>query len=178
MTFVELAHMPLACAAKAARILRRALPALAVAAACAAAVATAPAAAQAIRAPLDIQPLVIRDDAGGRVDWRAEKIAKLRQSGQPVQLRGECMSACTMYLSLPQVCVAANATFGFHGPSFYGIPLNDYDFNYWSQVIAAHYPPAIAEWYMTEARFNTNRTRRIRGSELIKLGYPECGSAA
>ncbi|GGH50100.1 hypothetical protein GVY41_05535 [Frigidibacter albus] len=178
MTFEDLTRMPLACASSIARALRRALPALAVATACAAALGPAPAAAQAIRAPLNIQPLVIRDDAGGRVDWRAEKIAKLRQSGQPVQLRGECMSACTMYLSLPQVCVAANATFGFHGPSFYGIPLNDYDFNYWSQVIAAHYPAPIAEWFMTEARYSTNRTRRIRGSELIRMGIPECGSAA
>lgn len=177
MTFEDLTHMPRACAAKAARVLRRACPTLAVVAACAALLGPAPADAQGIRAPLSIQPLVIRDDAGGRVDWRAAEIAKLRASGRPVELRGECMSACTMYLSLPQVCVAANTTFGFHGPSFYGIPLNQHDFDYWSQVIAAHYPKAIADWYMADARFNTNRTRRIRGSELIKMGYPECGSA-
>lgn len=178
MTFKDFTRMPLACAATAARALCRALPALAVMAAGLAGLGPAPADAQAIRAPLGIQPLVIRDDAGGRVDWRAEKIEKLRQSGQPVQLRGECMSACTMYLALPQVCVAANATFGFHGPSFYGIPLSDHDFNYWSDVIAAHYPAPIAEWYMAEARYSMNRTRRIRGSELIRMGIPECGSAA
>ena len=124
--------------------------------------------------PAGADPLMIRDDAGGRVDWRAAEIADLRQSGQPVELRGECMSACTMYLSLPQVCVAANATFGFHGPSFYGIPLNDYDFNYWSEVIAAHYPPAIAEWYMTEARFAVHRLRRISGAEMIRQGVQQC----
>jgi len=178
MTFEDLTHMPLACAANIARALRRALPALAVATACAAALGPAPAAAQAIRAPLSIQPLVIRDDAGGRVDWRAAEIAELRSAGRLVELRGECMSACTMYLSLPGVCVAANTTFGFHGPSFYGIPLNAHDFDYWSQVIAAHYPEPIATWYMSEARFSVNRTRRIRGSEMIKIGYPECGNNA
>jgi len=124
--------------------------------------------------PAAADPLVIRDDAGGRVDWRAEKIAQLRRSGQPVELRGECMSACTMYLSLPQVCVAANTTFGFHGPSFYGIPLNAHDFDYWSGVIAAHYPPAIAEWYLTDARFARHRLRRISGGEMIRLGVRQC----
>ncbi|WP_126978264.1 hypothetical protein [Frigidibacter oleivorans] len=122
-------------------------------------------------------PLVVRDDPGGRVDHRAAEIAKLRKSGQPVELRGECFSACTMYLALPNACTARNTMFGFHGPSYYGAPLPKFDFEYWSKIIASHYPPKLAQWYMTKARYKTNRMVRLSGAELIKFGIAECGAA-
>ncbi len=62
----------------------------------------------------------------------------MRASGQPVVINGPCLSACTMYLSLPkgQVCVTKRATFGFHRAS---TPLSN-------KVVWESYPEAVREW--------------------------------
>jgi hypothetical protein len=122
--------------------------------------------------------LIVRNDPGGVVGKRATEIDQLRAQGVRVELRGEvCLSSCTMYLGLANTCVFRGTTFGFHGPSFYGRKLSDNDFEYWSQVIASHYPPRLRNWFLTTARYKTNDYYRVKGAELIRMGVPECGEA-
>ncbi len=59
--------------------------------------------------------LSIYVDTGGRVKLYAEKIAEV--SHKEIRILGTCMSSCTMFLGMKNVCVADNATIGFHGPS-------------------------------------------------------------
>lgn len=87
----------------------------------------------------------------------------------PQRITGYCASACTM--KMLNGCVSPDTTLMFHGPSYYGFPLSDRDFQYWSLVIARHYPPKIAEWYLSEGRYT--RTT-MTGQEAIELGARKC----
>lgn len=87
----------------------------------------------------------------------------------PERITGYCASSCTM--KMLNGCVEPSATLVFHGPSYYGLPLSEIEFDYWSKVIASHYPPSLAEWYMIEGRYtNTSMT----GQEVIDLGARKC----
>jgi hypothetical protein len=58
-------------------------------------------------------PVVVTKDVGGSVvDYQAQT-ARYRLSGREVKLHG-CRSACTMALSLPNVCVYPDSTLKFH----------------------------------------------------------------
>lgn len=118
--------------------------------------------------------LVIRNDPGGLLGARSAEIRALRASGQRVELRGGCYSACTMYLGLPNVCVAATARFGFHGPSWYGADLPPDRFEHWSQVMARNYREPLRSWFLNEARHRTTDYFMLSGADLIRMGYPRC----
>jgi hypothetical protein len=135
-----------------------------------------PAAAQSVGyAP---RAVLIRNDMGGDVGARANKIAAMRAQGQHVAIVGAaCYSSCTMYLGLPGTCVSRKTQFGFHRPSFYGAALSPAKFEYWSQVIAQHYPAALQGWYLRVGRYSTNLIR-MSGAELIRLGMPECDATS
>lgn len=118
---------------------------------------------------------VVRNDFGGRIAVRAAEVARLSSAGVRVEIRGHtCLSACTMYLGVREVCVEPGVTFGFHAPSLYGAQLSDRDFTYWSGVIAAHYPEPIRGWYLATARDTTTGFHRVSGAELIRHGVPAC----
>ena len=130
---------------------------------------------QSVHAQARSAALVIGDDRGGFVRARLSKIDRLRSRGQRVEIRGRlCLSSCTMYLGLENVCVDPNTTFGFHGPGMAIGQLTQEQFEYVSSVIAAHYPPQIKEWYMREGRMRTRGFYRMKGAELIRLGVAEC----
>lgn len=74
----------------------------------------APAPAAAPAAPQG--PIVIRDNRGGNVVQMMAYRQQLAASGRPVEIRGLCNSACTMLVTLPNACLAPDATVGFHAP--------------------------------------------------------------
>ena len=118
---------------------------------------------------------IVRNDRGGIVGDRAEEIRRLKSTGRRVEIQGDiCLSSCTMYLGAGDVCVNPNTRFGFHGPSYYGKPLPPEYFDYWSDVIAEHYPKPVRDWFMQTGRHRINGYYTIRGTELIRLGMPAC----
>jgi hypothetical protein len=122
------------------------------------------------------QPKIIRKDLGGSVADRVSILQRLKATGQPVEIRGQCASSCTMYLGLPNTCVAPNARLGFHGPqsALYGISLPADEFEYWSHLMADEYPPRIRSWFLTTARNVTVGAYFISGREAIRLGARAC----
>jgi len=131
--------------------------------------------AQVISAGYSSPAIEIRNDMGGDVGARANKIAAMRANGQSVAIRGpSCYSACTMYLSLAGSCVSRTTRFGFHRPSHYGAALSPDQFEFWSNVIAAHYPAPLQSWYMNEGRYSIS-LQVISGADLIRMGVAECG---
>ena len=118
--------------------------------------------------------LVVRADGGGLLGRRSEKIRALAASGERVELRGTCMSACTMYLSLKNLCIAPDARFGFHGPSWYGKALPPRQFDYWSKLMARHYREPLRSWFMKTGRYQLTGYFQFSGRQLIDLGYPSC----
>lgn len=132
---------------------------------------------QAVTAQTNISsaPLVVGNDRGGDLRERIYEIRALRQTGQPVQIQGRiCYSTCTMYLGLPQTCVSPTTTFGFHGPSSYGLPLAPAVFDRASELIRDHYPQQLQKWYMESARHQIWSLHRISGTEIIRMGVAAC----
>lgn len=119
---------------------------------------------------------IVSNDQGGPVESRLREIAQLRSAGTRVEIRGQCDSACTMFLGLPNACVAQSSRLGFHGPQsqYYGISLPPEEFEYWSRVMADHYPGAIRAWFMAEARQTTMGLITISGSDAIRMGARAC----
>lgn len=126
---------------------------------------------------LPAETLIIGNDAGGRIDHRQQIIQRIKQAGDRVEIRGGyCNSACTMFLGLPNMCISASTVFGFHGPSsqFPGFPLQPKTFERWSRVMADHYPQPLRSWFLTDARYELEGIKRVRGRDIIQMGVAEC----
>lgn len=120
------------------------------------------------------EALVISRDYGGSVMQRLRELNNLRMQRTPVKVVGQCMSACTMYLGLPQTCVSANAVFGFHGPSRRG-QSRALTNSSAAELLAAHYPPALRQWYLREGQYvASDRVIKISGRDMHRMGVPRC----
>lgn len=109
-------------------------------------------------------------DEGGSVLARAGEIVALAARGEGKRVGGECLSACTMYLGLPGACFEEGATLGFHGPrGANGAPLPPLRFEATSRLMASHYPPRLAQWFMDDAR-HSRGIIRVPAADLIARG--------
>lgn len=125
--------------------------------------------------PAGQRVFIVHDDRGGVISERQHQIQSLTAQGTRIEIRGNvCLSSCTMYLGAPDVCVLPKTRFGFHGPSNHGRPLTSNQFEYWSQVIADHYPAPLDRWYMSTARHLTQGYYYLSGAQLITLGLTAC----
>lgn len=119
--------------------------------------------------------LIIGDDHGGKVSDRQRQIAQIRQQKLSVEIRGtHCLSSCTMLLALPDLCIHPDTIFGFHGPTDFGEPLLPQQFEYWSQIIAKHYPPALRRWYLQTARHRLTGYYNMTGRQIAAHGINLC----
>ena len=120
--------------------------------------------------------LDVRHDMGGVVSQRFNQIEQLRAAGTRVRILGTCVSACTLYLGLPNACVSPTARLGFHGPGtrLKGLPLPRQEFERISRQMAAYYPGQIRGWFMSEARLRTESYYTITGSQAIAMGAKPC----
>lgn len=111
-------------------------------------------------------PVVVTKDVGGYVADYQTQTALYRMTGREVRLH-ECRSACTMALSLPNVCVYPDSVLKFH--QAYD-PRNHEANLQVSQQLFDSYPAAV------QARLGTltREYRVLRGSELIALGIRNC----
>lgn len=118
--------------------------------------------------------LTVRNDYGGRVDYRQRAVAALLDTGGTVRLSGVCNSACTMYLALgpKRLCAEPGVVFGFHAATD---ARTKAVLPYWNDVLAAHYPKPVAVFFREHAAHVTEGIVRVRGSDLIRLGFvSEC----
>lgn len=127
--------------------------------------------------PAQMAPMRITLDRGGELPTYMRKVEQARITGQPIQITGQCMSACTLFLGTENVCVTRSARLGFHGPSNRGVPLSPVLFELWSQYMADHYPEPIRTWYLRDARHSIGPMAFVSGQELIRLGVSECATA-
>ncbi|MGR3485111.1 MAG: hypothetical protein ACU0BF_07180 [Paracoccaceae bacterium] len=106
----------------------------------------------------DRTELLIFNDTGGNPAEYELMWLRLAATGKPVRL-GECNSACTMFLSLPDVCLLPGRRFGFHASNFGGM---------FNPLMTARYPPNIrarflADWGTRE------RLTILRAEELVAI---------
>jgi hypothetical protein len=121
--------------------------------------------------------ILITHDLGGPVEERMRRIERMRARGEAVAIPyGRCISACTLYLGLPDTCVGPSAEFGFHGPSAgtAGLGLPPDEFYRISGAMAQFYPAPVREWFLTTARYTKLTYLRVSGAQLIELGVKQC----
>ena len=119
-----------------------------------------------LQPPPDMSPVVVVKDFGGYVNEYAAQTESYRRSGREVRIH-ECHSACTMALSLPNVCVYKDSVFKFH--QAYD-PRNHVTNWAITDELYRTYPDAVRERLGTPTKTFTV----MRGMELIGLGVRDC----
>ena len=111
-------------------------------------------------------PVIVMKDVGGLVADYQARTEQYRAEGREVRLH-ECRSACTLALSLPNVCVYPSSLLKFHKAYDWNTKVRDEAV---SAQLMASYPPAI------QARLGglTRDYRVLTGVELIALGVRDC----
>lgn len=115
-------------------------------------------------------PVVVYKDVGGLVSDYEAITERYRRENREVRLH-ECRSACTLALSLPNVCVYPDAKVKFH--QAYNAINRETDLGVSSRLFAS-YPAAV------QARLGnlTREYRVLTGTELIALGMRNCEGGA
>ena len=111
-------------------------------------------------------PVVVMKDVGGFVSEYQAQTALYRREGREVRLH-ECRSACTLALSLPNVCVYPTSLLKFH--KAYNANTREADEGISGELFRS-YPAAV------QARLGglTREYRVLTGTELIALGMRNC----
>ncbi|MBI5012729.1 MAG: hypothetical protein HZC06_08385, partial [Methylocystis sp.] len=105
-------------------------------------------------------------DVGGLVSDYEALTERYRRENREVRLH-ECRSACTLALSLPNVCVYPDAKVKFH--QAYNAINREVDLGVSSRLFAS-YPTAV----QARLGYLTREYRVLSGTELIALGMRNC----
>ena len=99
-------------------------------------------------------------------------ISQYNASGERFRIESHCQSACTMFLSIRNVCVTPGATLLFHagGSMQKGIISPSC-----TQQMLSTYNAALRQYVTDNHYMDTFAFHSISGSEIIKrFGYPAC----
>lgn len=111
-------------------------------------------------------PVIVYKDVGGLVTDYEAATDQYRRENREVRLH-ECRSACTLALSLPNVCVYPDAQVKFH--KAYNAITREADEGISSKLFAS-YPAAV----QARLGYLTREYRVLSGRELIALGMRNC----
>jgi hypothetical protein len=111
-------------------------------------------------------PVIVYKDVGGLVSDYEAQTEQYRRENREVRLH-ECRSACTLALSLPNVCVYPDAQVKFH--QAYNAITRETDLGISSRLFSS-YPAAV----QARLGYLTREYRVLSGRELIALGMRNC----
>ena len=112
----------------------------------------------------EVGTITVGDDRGGFLNFYIEKTERFRRSGERVRIMGRCDSACTLYLSLPRVCVGPNARLGFHQASRPdGNP-----------ILLSYYPRPIRDWLDSVGGLPPFSSLVVLQGEALRRLVPPC----
>lgn len=114
--------------------------------------------------------IVVQKDVGGLVRAYQERTELYRSQNREVRLH-ECRSACTLALSLPNVCVYPSSTLKFH--QAYNDITKAVDYGVTGELWSS-YPQGVREKLGTLTR----QYKVLRGAELIAVGVRNCNEPA
>jgi hypothetical protein len=116
--------------------------------------------------PPSPQPVVVYKDVGGLVSDYEARTEDYRRENREVRLH-ECRSACTLALSLPNVCVYPDAKLKFH--QAYNEQTREADLGVSARLFDS-YPTAVRG----RLGYLTRQYKVLSGVELIALGVRDC----
>lgn len=111
-------------------------------------------------------PVIVYKDVGGLVSDYEAQTEQYRRENREVRLH-ECRSACTLALSLPNVCVYPDAQVKFH--QAYNAITKEVDYGVSAKLFASYPAPVQAR-----LGYLTREYRILSGRELIALGMRNC----
>lgn len=132
-------------------------------------------------APLERQmpetTIIIKYGRGGRMDQHTLRFADYRLTKAKVEVRGPCLSACTIvlaYVGPELMCVAPDGYMAFHqvrsAERGEGMPLE-------TRFLYSIYPEPIRDWIDRHGgwqKLPLNGFWELHSSEMWKMGYPRC----
>ncbi len=116
--------------------------------------------------PPNPAPVIVYKDTGGLVSDYEAQTALYRRQNREVRLH-ECRSACTLALSLPNVCVYPDAQVKFH--QAYNALTQEVDLGV-SAMLFKSYPAPV----QARLGYLTRQYKVLSGRELIALGMRNC----
>jgi hypothetical protein len=121
--------------------------------------------------PAITQPIIIKDDGGGSVAEYMEKANLYNMMGRRVEIRGSCRSACTMALTVKNVCVGPGAIVKWHDA--YNELTGQRRPDVTARMIAP-LPEKIRNRIEGRVTEDYNPYTIISYRNLVKLGIPDC----
>jgi hypothetical protein len=108
---------------------------------------------------------------GGKLALFDPVVWQYNQSGEQFRIEGTCNSACTMFLSIKNVCIVRSARLGFHAAK-------DWQYNISASGTARMmntYNAKLRAYLVANHAMETRAFHTISGSDMItKFGYREC----
>lgn len=114
--------------------------------------------------------IIIQHDAGGMLGEYLERAARYRNRWMRVEIIGDCLSSCTVLVSVPDTCVGPNAVLGFHAPMQNIGPHTGT--SYFATVMMAKYPEPVRKWVIDNGGL-TEKMIYLHGPELQAM-FPRC----
>jgi hypothetical protein len=103
--------------------------------------------------------------SGGRLTDYHGIVDQYNASGERFRIRGQCQSACTMFLAIKNVCIERSARLRFHAGSN---PLA-------TARMKGHYNARLQGYLEVGDHMGTRVFHTISGNEMIsRFGYREC----
>lgn len=119
----------------------------------------------ALASPAIADTAIVRNGGGGNVGRYIDMRARLATL-DAVRIEGKCLSACTIFTTLPNACVMPNAVLGFHGTS----PRVPFLQRSLDMRMGKYYRAEVKRLYEQEWRFlRGNEFHIIYGLELKRL---------
>ena len=119
---------------------------------------------------------VLRDEPGGRIDWHRMRFATYNASGDDIEIRGMCHSACTLVMSMipaNRICFSASGYLSFHKASNAdGTPSWDHTIG-----MVKSYPTGIQKWIEEQGGVEKMPHKGqwvLAAPDLWKMGYRKC----
>jgi hypothetical protein len=121
--------------------------------------------------PPNNAPVVITRDYGGYVSKYENAAFDYKEKGIRVEIRGECRSACTLALTVPNVCVGEMAIVAWHQayePDSHRLRPDV------TNRMLANLPPRIKEHLQGKIQASYTQESTLSFADLTALGIPDC----
>jgi hypothetical protein len=130
-------------------------------------------------APVPISKTVLYYEPGGYLEEHVKRWRALAESGDDVEIRGSCVSACTMilaYIPSNKICFSYGASLRFHKARtlYDDVPVPNTPVTQW---MLDQYPPDIRTWLIRRGGVEEMTTKKIwvlDATELWEMGYRKC----
>src|SRR5262249_19361041 len=127
------------------------------------------------------QKAVLYSEPGGNIRTHLERFKMLKASGDDVEIRGKCLSACTLIMTLiprERLCFGETAWLGFHQAMLSNGAVSK-ETTETTELIFDSYPPDIRRWLYERGGTKKMPDSSIgfwarSASELWKMGYRKC----